>query len=69
MCSIKKNKTEGENRVYQEYCESDYFIANNNNKLQCSVCLQIVLSVSKKYNVRNHYSTVHEEKYKKYGIS
>lgn len=61
----KKRKIGSENRAYQEHWESDYLITNNNGKLQCLVCMQIV-SVSKEYNVKRHYSTMHEEKYKKY---
>lgn len=60
-----KRKIDAENRMYQERWENNYFIANNNGKLQCLVCMQVV-SVPKEYNVKRHYSTMHEEKYRKY---
>lgn len=62
----KKRKIESENRAYNDRWEHDYLIMNNNGKLQCLVCLQ-VLSVPKEYNMKRHYSTLHEEKYNTYG--
>jgi len=63
--ATKKRKIETENRAYQERWEKNYLITNNKGKLQCLVCLQII-SVCKEYNVKRHYSTLHETKYKKY---
>lgn len=63
--SGKKRKLETENRMYQERWENEYFITNHMNKLQCLICMQI-LSVPKEYNVKRHYSTLHECKYSKY---
>lgn len=60
-----KRKIGSENRSYKESWESDYLIANNNGKLQCLVCMHVV-SVPKEYNVRRHYSTMHENKYATY---
>ncbi|XP_074033991.1 general transcription factor II-I repeat domain-containing protein 2B-like [Leptinotarsa decemlineata] len=60
-----KRKIDSENRIYKESWESDYLIANNNGKLQCLVCMNVV-SVPKEYNVRRHYTTVHENKYATY---
>lgn len=60
-----KRKIDIENRSYKESWESDYLIANNNGKLQCLVCMNIV-SVPKEYNVRRHYTTMHENKYATY---
>ncbi|XP_025202909.1 general transcription factor II-I repeat domain-containing protein 2B-like [Melanaphis sacchari] len=60
-----KRKIDIENRSYKESWESDYLIANNNGKLQCLVCMNIV-SVPKEYNVRRHYTTMHEKKYATY---
>lgn len=60
-----KRKIDRENRSYKESWESDYLIVNNNGKLQCLVCMQVV-SVSKEYNMRRHYSTMHENKYATY---
>ena len=56
---------ETENRGYQERWEADYLVVNNLGKLQCLVCLQII-SVFKEYNVKQHYQTLHEVKYKRY---
>lgn len=61
----EKRKIDSENRNYKESWESDYFIVENNGKLQCLVCMQVV-SVPKEYNVRRHYSTMHENKYATY---
>lgn len=61
----KKRKIESENRAYKDRWESDYLITNNNGKLQCLVCMQVV-SVPKEYNMKRHYSTLHEEKYQSY---
>lgn len=63
--SAKKRKLSEENRAFNEKWELDYFISNNNNKIQCLICMQ-VLSVSKEYNVKRHYTSLHEEKYKKH---
>ncbi|KAJ8892225.1 hypothetical protein PR048_004805 [Dryococelus australis] len=60
-----KCKIDSENRIYKESWESDYLIANNNGKLQCLVCMQVV-SVPKEYNVKRHYSTMHESKFANY---
>ncbi|XP_074040069.1 general transcription factor II-I repeat domain-containing protein 2B-like [Leptinotarsa decemlineata] len=67
IMSVKpiKRKIDSENRIYKESWESDYLIANNNGKLQCLVCMNVV-SVPKEYNVRRHYTTVHENKYATY---
>jgi hypothetical protein len=45
--------------------ESDYFITNTNGKLQCVLCMHD-LSVPKEYNVKRYYTSLHEEKLKKY---
>ena len=63
--SAKKRKLSEENRTFKEKWELDYFISIKNNKIQCLICMQ-VLSVSKEYNVKRHYTSLHEEKYKKH---
>lgn len=63
--STKKRKISDEHRAFNEKWELDYFICNNNNKIQCMICMQVI-SVSKEYNVKRHYTTLHEEKYKKH---
>jgi hypothetical protein len=40
-------------------------ITNNNGKLHCLVCVQ-VLSVRKEFNLKRHYIFLHENKLKKY---
>ena len=40
-------------------------ITNNNGKLKCLVCVQ-VLSVRKEFNLKRHYTSLHEDKLKKY---
>lgn len=60
-----KRKIESENRAYKNSWEFDYLITMNNRKLQCLVCMQVV-SVPKEYNVKRHYSTIHESKYENY---
>jgi hypothetical protein len=61
----KRRKIENENRTYQERWECEYLITNNNGKLQCLVCVQ-VLSVPKEFNLKRHYSSPHGEKFNKY---
>jgi hypothetical protein len=65
MSNSKRRKIENENRTYQKRWECEYLITNNNEKLQCLVCMQ-VLSVPKEFNLKRHYSTLHEEKFNKY---
>ncbi|XP_059570183.1 general transcription factor II-I repeat domain-containing protein 2B isoform X2 [Alligator mississippiensis] len=61
----KKRKIDEENRRFQERWEVDYMFTEHNGKPQCLVCLR-VLSVQKEFNLRRHYQTLHEEKYKEY---
>ena len=63
--TTKERKITSENRSYQDRWENEYFVANNNGKLQCLVCLQVI-SVCKEYNVKWHYYSLHAEKYRKY---
>lgn len=63
--SSQKRKITNEHRVYNDRWESDYLITNNNNKLQCIVCMQ-VLSVPKEYNMKRHYTTLHEKTFQQY---
>lgn len=60
-----KRKVEDENRSYQERWEKNYFITKNKDKLQCLVCMQVI-GVSKEYNCKRHYTSLHEDKYKTY---
>lgn len=63
--SSQKRKITNEHRVYNDRWESDYLITNNNNKLQCIVCMQ-VLSIPKEYNMKRHYTTLHEKTFQQY---
>ena len=65
MQALKKRKIVSENRAYQERWEKEYLVSNNNGKLQCLVCFQTI-GVSKEYNVKRHYTTLHESKFKGY---
>ena len=66
MQALKKRKIESENRAYQERWEKEYLVSNNIGKLQCLVCFQTI-GVSKEYNnVKRHYTTLHESKFKGY---
>jgi hypothetical protein len=65
MSNSKRRKIENENRTYHERWEYEYLITNNNGKLQCLVCMQ-VLSVPKEFNLKRHYSSPHGEKFNKY---
>ena len=56
----KKRKLSEEDRTFNAKWELDYFISNNNNKIQCLICMK-VLSVSKEYYVKRHYTSLHEE--------
>jgi hypothetical protein len=60
-----KRKIENENRTYQERWECEYLITNNNEKLQCLVCVQF-LSVPTEFNLKRHYLSLHGEKFNKY---
>lgn len=63
--SSQKRKITDEHRIYNDRWESDYLITNNNNKLQCIVCMQVI-SVPKEYNVKRHYTTLHQKKFQQY---
>jgi hypothetical protein len=60
----KKRKLKDENRSFQPRWENYYFITNNNRKLQCLLCMQ-VLSVPKEFDLKRHYKSLHEDKLKK----
>ncbi|CAH2087357.1 unnamed protein product [Euphydryas editha] len=40
--STKKRKLSDEHRVFNVKWELDYFITNNNNKIQCMICMQVL---------------------------
>ncbi|XP_076817402.1 general transcription factor II-I repeat domain-containing protein 2-like [Clavelina lepadiformis] len=60
-----KRKVSEENREFNSTWEERYFFANSNGKPQCLVCLQVI-SVPKEFNLKRHYSTMHEKKYGQY---
>lgn len=60
-----KRKIEDESRSFKEMWELDYFIINNKGKIQCVVCMQ-VKAISKEYNVKIHYTTLHKKQLTKY---
>jgi len=59
MQALKKKKK----RVYQDRWEVEYLVTYNKEKLQCLACMQII-GVVKEYNVKRHYTTLHEKTYK-----
>lgn len=61
----KKRKIDSENRVFQDRWETQYFITNRKDKLQCLICMQVV-AVCKEYNVKRHYASLHEGSHSKY---
>lgn len=63
--SSQKRKIADEHRVYKDRWESDYLITDNNNKFQCIVCMQVV-SIPKEYNMKRHYTTLHEKTFQQY---
>jgi hypothetical protein len=65
MSNSKRRKIENENRTYQERRECEYLITNNNGKLQCLVCVQ-VLSVPKEFTLKRDYSSLHGDEFNKY---
>lgn len=60
-CS-KKRSIDDEHRVFNKKWELQYFFCENNNRVLCLICNQ-VLAVPKEYNLRRHFQTLHGEKY------
>jgi hypothetical protein len=52
-------------RVFNSKWEEAYFCAEQGGKPQYLICLQVI-GVSKEYNIKRHYSTLHKQKYDKY---
>lgn len=63
--SSKKRKVDCENRSFNSKWENSYFCTDSSGLPQCLICLQVV-SVSKEFNVKRHYETLHKNKYDKY---
>jgi hypothetical protein len=63
--SSKRRKVDGENRCFYSKWESSYLCTDCSGLPQCLICLQVV-SVSKEFNVKRHYETLHKNKYDKY---
>uniref|UniRef100_A0AAG5DSR4 SPIN-DOC-like zinc-finger domain-containing protein n=1 Tax=Anopheles atroparvus TaxID=41427 RepID=A0AAG5DSR4_ANOAO len=61
----KKRKIGDECRQFQEEWRLKYFFAKHGEKALCVICNEIV-SVLKEYNLRRHYQTKHEEKYRQW---
>ncbi|XP_058025772.1 general transcription factor II-I repeat domain-containing protein 2-like [Ahaetulla prasina] len=60
---MAKRKVDFENRCFQKRWEAEYLFADIDGKAMCLVCGAHV-AVLKKYNMRRHYETKHEDKYK-----
>ena len=52
-----------ENRSFQDRWEADYLLVNVKDRPVCLVCGANV-AVRKEYNIRRHYETKHQDKYK-----
>ena len=61
----KKRKIVDERRVFQERWENLYFVTEVSDKIVCLICQQTI-AVTKEYNIRRHYETMHKEKYSAY---
>ena len=56
-------KRKMENRSVQDRWEADFLFVNVKDRLVCLVCGANV-TVTKEYNIRRHYETKHQDKYK-----
>ncbi|XP_026475998.1 general transcription factor II-I repeat domain-containing protein 2B-like [Ctenocephalides felis] len=59
----KKRKIVDEHRNFQERWKFDYFFTIVKDKAVCLLCSETV-AVLKEYNIKRHYKTKHEDKYK-----
>ena len=59
----KMAKRKGENRTFLDRWETDYLFMYVKDKPVCLVCGANV-SIIKEYNIRRHYETKHQDKYK-----
>ncbi|KAL0163337.1 hypothetical protein M9458_042733, partial [Cirrhinus mrigala] len=64
---MAKRKVDFENRGFQERWEAEYMFVDIGGKPVCLVCGGNV-AVNKEYNIRRHYETKHEDKYKDLNI-
>ncbi|XP_062373410.1 general transcription factor II-I repeat domain-containing protein 2-like [Sardina pilchardus] len=64
---MAKRKVDFENRGFQERWEAEYMFTDIKGKPVCLVCGADV-AVIKEYNLRRHYETRHQEKYKDMNI-
>lgn len=54
-----KRKICGENRLFQDEWETDYFVVpNKNNAATCLICRESI--ILKKYNISRHFTTKHK---------
>lgn len=58
-----KRKEDSENRSFQDRWEAEHMFTDVKGKAVCLVCGSEV-AVLKEYNVRRHYVTRHQDKYK-----
>jgi nitrogenase subunit NifH len=67
ITNSKRRKIENENRTYQKRWECEYLITNNNGKIQCLVCMQ-VLSDPREFDLKRHYSSLNGVIFNKYDV-
>ncbi|XP_068580201.1 general transcription factor II-I repeat domain-containing protein 2-like [Cebidichthys violaceus] len=60
---MAKRKVEFENRSFQDRWEAQYMFADVKSKAVCLLCGDSV-AVMKEYNIRRHYETKHQDRYK-----
>uniref|UniRef100_A0A8I3VW15 General transcription factor II-I repeat domain-containing protein 2B n=1 Tax=Callithrix jacchus TaxID=9483 RepID=A0A8I3VW15_CALJA len=65
LSKVGKRKIDQEGRVFQEKWERAYFFVEVQNIPTCLICKQS-MSVSKEYNLRRHYQTIHGRHYDQY---
>ena len=58
----KKRKIADKRRVFQEKWEELYFVTAVRDTTKCLICQQKI-AVMKEYNMRQHYETMHRDKY------
>ena len=59
----KKRKVDNESRVFKPSWTEHFLVIEHQGRILCLIC-QEMLAVCKEYNIKRHYSTKHESKFK-----
>jgi hypothetical protein len=62
VSKVKKRKLEDEGHVFQEKWENKYSFSVVRDEIVCLICSKAV-SASKQYNLRQHFETLHKDKF------